>query len=286
MVKTMNIAFFYKVILFSILILFLMIQGSIAEKTVKPKCNLRLGVVNTPGYSGLMDYLLQDFTKETGITVETYSGKDIYTRADQGEFDILISHYGKPRLKNFIDNGYGFWPRMVFANQAVIIGPKNDPAGIKGLRSSIEAFKRIADTRSPFIISNMGKTSHFLADYLYHSSGEPDAGDWFRRINKNKKEAVRQAEKEKAYTIWGAFPFLRYQKNQGSELEVMVYKDSLLQRVMVAIVVNPEKIAGVNHEGAITLQDYLISPKTQAKVAAYRCMGVEYQLWYPAARHN
>lgn len=247
---------------------------------------VRLAIVNTPKMSGLIDALAADFEKESGLRVSIYSGNDVYEKARAGEADIVISHYGKSGVQDFVMEGMGSWPAMVFSNQLVIAGHKSDPAGIRGLASATEAMSRIANAKAPFV-ANEVPTVSYLGDLLMAAAGNPAKGDWYIEHQAAKGRAVGLAEDKKGYVIWGALPFLRYlEKHPGSQMEIMVSADSLLQRVMAAIVVNPGKIAGANKAGAEAFRDYLLSSTAQAKIAAFRTPGSAAQLWWPAARNN
>lgn len=247
---------------------------------------VRLAVVNTPQFSGLLDDLLPGFERETGITVEVYSGEDVYRKARAGKADLVISHYGKKGVERFVMEGYGAWPKMVFANQAALIGHKSDPAGVRGLTSVAEALRRIADTKTPFVHNDIPGID-YLTEIALTSAGQPDRQGWFIDSGAVKAAAVLLAEEKKGYVIWGAFPFLRFDAERASsELEILVAEDPSLQRVMAAIVVNPDKVPGVNAGGAGKLLDYLLLPQTQARIAAFRIPGSDLQLWWPAGRNN
>lgn len=247
---------------------------------------LRLAIVNTPKMSGLIDALAADFEKQSGIKLAIYSGEDVYERARAGEADIVISHYGKEGVESFVQEGLGDWPQMVFANQLVIAGHKSDPAGIKGMASATAAFAKIAQAKAPFVANDLPGVS-YLTQVLRAGAGVETAEDWFFEHQAAKGQAVRLAEERKGYVIWGALPFMRFlSKHPGSEMEVMVSADSLLQRVMAAIVVNPEKIKGANRQAAERFRSYLVSARTQAMIANYRSPGADVQLWWPSARNN
>jgi tungstate transport system substrate-binding protein len=246
---------------------------------------VRLAVVNTPHYSGLLDSLLPGFEAATGLSVEVYSGNDVYQRAREGRADIVISHYGKHGVESFVLEGYGSWPKMVFANQSVLIGPRSDPAGIRGLSSASEALGRIAKVKAPFI-ANEGKGAAYLANLLWDAAGRPDKGDWFVETDRVNVAAALLAEEKQGYFIWGAHPFLRFASQRESDLEILVSADPLLQRIMAAVIVDPGKVEGVNVEGATALCDYLLSPPIQAKIAAFRSPWSDRQLWWPAGRDN
>jgi tungstate transport system substrate-binding protein len=258
-------------------------QGSAhAEPDLK---TVRLAIVNTTQFSGLIDSLLADFQASTGLKVTVYSGSDLYDHARAGEADIVISHYGKAPVERFVLDGYGSWPRTVFSNQAAIIGPKSDPAHIRGMTSGVEAFSKIASAKAPFIANDLPGVT-YLTSILWESSGEPDKSGWYLETGVSKGKAIQFAEEKQGYVIFGALPFLRYKSKHNSEMEIMVGADPLLQRVMAITIVNAEKVPNVNTVGAKSLQTYLLSPKVQAKIAAYRSPGSDLQLWWPAGRNN
>ena len=246
---------------------------------------VRLAVVNTPEYSGLIGHLVEDFEKKTELRIEVSSSSDVFKRARDGKADIVISHYGREEVEKFVLDGYGTWPRMVFSNQAALIGPASDPAKIKGLSSATEAFSRIAGLKLSFIVNSIDGIE-YVEDLLWAAAGNPAKGDWYNDTGIEKADVVRLAEEKHAYFLWGAYPFLRYKNRQGSNLEIMVSADPVLQRVMAAIIVNPKKIQSVNSEGAEIFLDYLLNPATQAKIALFRSYGMDVQLWWPAGRDN
>ena len=271
-------------VLFSSWLLLPIISGQVigAEKINK---TIRLAVVNTPDYSGLLEHLLPEFEEKSGYLVDVYSGSDVYEKAREGKADIVISHYGKYQVKDFVLGGYGSWPKMVFSNQVVIIGPSNDPANIKGFDKAADALAKIASTGSKFIHNPIPGVV-YLTDTLWHMAGRPDKEEWFIQEPVVKAQAARLAEKTNGYFIWGASPFLKYQKKTDAKMEIMVSSDPLLQRIMSSTLVNPERFSDINAEGANALQAFLLGADTQAKIAEFRVKGYEHQLWWPAGRHN
>ena len=271
--------------LLSVLVISALLGTANATEVADAKV-VRLAVVNTPQFSGLLDDLLPGFERETGITVEVYGGEDVYKKARSGKADLVISHYGKKGVERFVKDGFGTWPRMVFANQAALIGHKNDPAGVRGMTSVAGALRRIADARAPFVRNDIPGVD-YLTEIALESAGQPDRQGWFIDSGAVKAAAVLLAEEKKGYVIWGALPFLRFDAERASsELEILVAGDPSLQRVMAAIVVNPDKVPGVNADGAGKLLEYLLSPRVQARIAAFRVPGSDLQLWWPAGRNN
>jgi tungstate transport system substrate-binding protein len=246
---------------------------------------VRLQVVNVPIDSGLFAELLPDFERTTGYRVEVNKGEAVYDLARQGAADLVLSHYGHQQVDNFMADGLGFWPRAVFANQAVLAGPASDPAGIRGMQDAVEAFRRIAQTKSRFIVNNAA-TEKYLAQVLWEGAGRPDPTGWYSDTGLRDQPSVQAAERSSAYVLWGIIPFLKFKESTKSGLEAYALDDPLLQRMMMTVIVNPEKIAGVNVAGAFALQKYLTSPEIQARIRAFRYPGVNDQLFWPAARDN
>jgi tungstate transport system substrate-binding protein len=246
---------------------------------------VRLAVVNTPYQSGLLASLLPQFEKTSGYRVEVYSGSDVYEQAESGKVDLLISHYGKAPVEQFVTSGKGAWPRPVFSNQAVLVGPKDDPAKIRGMTDPIAAMKKIIASGSRFLAtSNAGE--RYLSELLIAGAGNPQRGAWYIATDKSKGRAMTFAEEKGAYTIWGSFPFERFRRKHATGLEVMVWDTPIFHRVMATIVVNPEKFPGANAQGARALEAYLLTPAAQAAIAGFREEGLDRQTWWPAGRNN
>jgi ABC-type tungstate transport system permease subunit len=97
---------------------------------------------------------------------------------------------------------------------------------------------------------------------------------------------MQAAAQKGGYTIWGVTPFLKFQQQNHVSLEPLVLGDPILQRIMVAIVVNPKTVSGVNEAEAKALQQYLLTPAAQAQIRTFRVPGIDQELWWPAGRNN
>jgi tungstate transport system substrate-binding protein len=246
---------------------------------------VRLAVVNTPHKSGLLAFVLPEFERRTGYRVEVYSGSDVYLQAELGKADILISHYGKAPVEQFVLTGKGAWPRPVFSNQIVLVGPTSDPAKIRGMTDPFDAMKKIAASGSKYVAAS-DPGGRYLSELLLAGSGNPERGTWYIEAHESKERAMKFAEERNAYTVWGSFPFERFRRKHKSGLEVMVWDTPIFHRVMATIVVSPKVSREPNVEGAKALEAYLLSPSTQASIAAFREEGLGRQTWWPAGRDN
>jgi len=248
---------------------------------------VRLALVNVP--DEVLRSLLPVFREQHGHSaVIAYTGNDPFSEGRAGRADLVIAHFGHAGVEPFITAGLGRWPKAVFANQMALIGPSSDPAGVRGVRTLSEAFRRIATTKSRYVANaSAGGTYLEAIAAAGMSSGRPVSPDSGGLEN---AAAVRFAAERGAYVIWGIPPFLRWKRQQSIEqatdLEPLVIDDPTMQRIMVAIVVNPSAVKGVNSPGAEAFQSFLLGPAIQARIAAFRYPDFNQQVWWPAGRHN
>ena len=246
--------------------------------------SVRLALVNVP--SDVLRPLLPDFQKQTGKSAEiVYTGNDPFAVARDGKADLVISHYGHPGVQPFITAGLGLWPHAVFANTYALLGPPNDPAHVRGLTNAAEALRRIAQTKSPFVV-NDSAGGKYIENILWSDAGIEPTGSWYGDLKVEGPAAAQAADKRAAYVLWGLPPFLRLKRQAHLELEPLVVNDPLFERIMVSIVVNPEKIRGANADAAKAFEAYLLAPSTQARIRAFRYPDFDQQTWWPAGRNN
>jgi tungstate transport system substrate-binding protein len=244
---------------------------------------LRVAVVNTPDV--LLNELLPEFTRKTGYAIRLQVTEGVYDLARQGMADLVIAHYGHAGTEAFMTEGLGQWPRMVFANQAALIGPSTDPVGIGNTNDAVEAFRRIVERGGEFIVNN-APTERYLAEVLWEAIGRPDKEGWFVDLGLRDQQAIEMASRRGAHTLWGLVPFVRLRDQRPLGMEALVVNDPLFQRVMVSIVVNPERAPRVHFEAALELQRFLLAPATQARMRQFRHHGLGAQTWWPAGRNN
>ncbi|MEM9492777.1 MAG: hypothetical protein AAGC55_26755 [Myxococcota bacterium] len=257
---------------------------------------VRVAAVNTTVSTGLLDALLPDFTAASGLDIELLGadevsegkrgrGHKLFEAARAGQVDLIIAHYGKPDVVPFVSEGLGELPRLVFANQVALIGPADDPAQIAGMSDAAQALAKIAAVGAPYIVNNLDGLK-YLSSVLWHAADQPERGSWYIEAEEGKARAVRLAEERGGYVLFGVQPFLHFKNKHDSDMEILVWRDPLLQRAMATIVVSPERVRGVNHAGALALQRYLLSAPVQAKIRAFRMSGNDQQFWWPMARNN
>src|SRR5262245_6082811 len=189
-----------------LLVMLLLSAATDDSEPAQSKRVLRVAAVITPESSGLLQQLGAEFEKQTGTSVHVDSRQDVFGLARDGKVDLVIAHYGHRGIEDFFADDLGAWPRPVFSNQAALIGPSSDPARISAAGDAVEAFRRIAESRSPFVVNN-SQTEKYLAEILWQAAGKPDRTGWYRdkglRNQAETKDAIRAAVEEKGYTLWG-----------------------------------------------------------------------------------
>lgn len=282
-------------------------------RAVAQSTTIRLASVPSPAETGLIRDLLPEFERQSGYRVTVYAGEDLYHVARRGEADLVISHYGHHDTDAFMAEGLGLWPRAVFANQIAIFGPAADPAGIRGLQDAGEAFRRIAAAGPPSrFISNNSAIMKYIESVLWEAAGRPARESWYVNTGASEAEGLTQAALIRGYYIFALPPFLRWQESCLAEArasaaavprarplaapgdspgapcdaEALMLAGPMPSRLMIASVVNPQRVAGVNAAGAAALQAYLLRPAVQARIERFRDQRTPHQLWRAAGLHN
>ena len=261
-------------------------QAAPTPAAATPSTTLRVASVPTAVEGGILPSLLAEYEASSGTKVDLTVGTEaIYDLARAGKCDLVVSHFGHKQAAAFVMDGLGEWPCTVFSNQAALLGPPGDPAKVRDLPDLVEAFSRIARARAPFVANDIDGV-HYVTEILWNAAGRPDRTGWFLEPKQKGEEALELAATKGAYMLWGLTPFFRQQQAKLRPLEPLVVADPLLQRMMVTIVVRPERTAGVNAAGARALQAYLLEPATQARMRTIHYPGAEHALWSPAGRNN
>jgi len=260
--------------------------GAAIATTAQP-AGVRLALVNVP--DDVLRPLLPLFEQQTKLRATiVYTGNDPFAVGRAGDADLVISHYGHEGVEPFVTAGLGLWPKATLANQMALMGPASDPAHVRESRSLADAFRKIAAAKAAYV-SNASNGARYLEEIATSSAGIA-RGSVFGAGELQNAAAVKAAADRGAYVIWGVPPFLQWKRQQSVEqatdIEPLMIDDSTLQRIMVSIVVNPKAVKGVNADGALKLQSFLLTPEIQARIAAFRYPDFNQQVWWPAGRHN
>jgi tungstate transport system substrate-binding protein len=232
--------------------------------------------------SGLFGYLLPIFKAKTGIEVKVIAqgtGQALDT-ARRGDADVVFVH-ARAQEEKFLAEGFGVKRFDVMYNDFVLIGPKSDPAGVRG--KDIEtALKAIQAKAAPFVSRGDRSGTHSAELALWKQAGIDIAagkGPWYREIGQGMGAALNTAAAMNGYTLSDRGTWISF-KNRG-DLDIVVEGDKRLFNQYGVMLVNPEKYPGVKKELGQAFVDWLISPEGQAAIAGYKIDGQ--QLFFPDA---
>jgi tungstate transport system substrate-binding protein len=236
--------------------------------------------------SGLLDVLLPSCLKDTGITVNVIAkgtGAAIRDGMD-GNVDIIFVH-ARAREEKFVVEGYGTKRYAVMHNDFVIVGPPDDPAGVRGMGDAAGALRKISSSKSLFVSRGDDSGTHTRERELWRLTGlDPGGGnDWYLSIGQGMGKTLTFADEKKAYTLAdrGTCIKYRYGRDLPVELEVLVEGDPALVNPYGVIPVSPERYPRVRHDLARQFAEWLVSERGQSVIGGYRLLGR--QLFIPDA---
>ncbi|MFZ1907315.1 MAG: substrate-binding domain-containing protein [Steroidobacteraceae bacterium] len=233
--------------------------------------------------SGLFDYLLPIFKQKTGIIVRVIAqgtGQALDT-GRRGDADVVFVHSKAAELK-FVADGESLRRYPVMYNDFVLIGPKSDPAGVRGTRDIGKALRHIRAHRATFV-SRGDRSGTYLAEVsLWKAAGvdiEKERGAWYKSIGQGMGAALNFAAATNGYVLADRATWLHF-RNRG-DLQIVVQGDSRLFNQYGVMLVNPQKHPNVKKDLGQQFIDYLVSPEGQRDIANYKIDGQ--QLFYPDA---
>jgi tungstate transport system substrate-binding protein len=218
--------------------------------------------------SGLLDVLVPLFEKQSGIkakVVATGSGQALEL-GRRGDADVLLAH-SPAAEKQFVDEGYGVDRKQIMWNDFVIVGPEDDPAGVRKLKAVTEAFAKIAEAKARFVSRGDESGTHVKEKAIWSQAGVQPQGDWYIRAGAGMAAALRIAGEKQAYCLTDRSTFLS--QRDRLRLAILNEGDPLLRNVYSVILINPEKHPHVKHEAAKKFADFFASPEAKRIIAEF-----------------
>lgn len=225
--------------------------------------------------SGLLDYLIPFFRRDTGIEVRYIAvgtGQALDT-ARRGDADVVLVHAPAAELK-FMAEGEGLCRSPVMQNEFVVVGPPSDPAGIRGLTNATEAFRRIYANDSVFISRGDNSGTHIMelriwswVGYTLTTANNP----WYTESGQGMGATLEMASQLRGYTLTDDGTFLV--RSGSLNLEIDVRHDPPLQNYYSVIPVNPSQHPSVFVDGAVAFAKWMVSPRGQGLIAGYSVGG-------------
>lgn len=268
---------------------------------------LKMSTTTSTESSGLLDVLMPEFLKDTGIEVKVIAkGTGAAIRdGEDGNVDVIFVH-AKAREEEFVAKGFGTKRYAVMHNDFVVIGPAADPAGIKGMSDGKQALTKIAAAKTPFISRGDDSGTHTLEQALWQASGlalaeqsqkivsdgkekeikykvPADSAAWYMSIGQGMGKTITFAEEKQAYTIAdrGTYIKFKYGKTPAVELDILCEGGEALANYYGVIPVNPAKHPQVRNDLAMQFVTWITSARGQKLIGGYTLEGK--QLFFPDA---
>ena len=269
---------------------------------------IKMSTTTSTQASGLLDVLLPELEKDTGIIVKVIAkgtGAAIRDGMD-GNVDVIFVH-AKAREEKFVAEGYGTKRYAVMHNDFVILGPAKDPAGIQGGKKAVEALKKIAGAKTAFVSRGDDSGTHTKEQQLWKASGLPlekktstivkkgnkrevtfshpvGLGEWYLSIGQGMGKALTFADEKQAYILADRGTFIKYKlgRDVPIELDILCQGDPALTNPYGVIPINPRKHPHVKYDLAKEFAQWLVSARGQSMINGYRLLGK--LLFYPDAQ--
>jgi len=233
--------------------------------------------------SGLFDHLLPGFKAKTGIDVRVVAqgtGQALKT-GERGDADVVFVHDTEAEIK-FVNAGFGIDRRVVMYNDFVVVGPKNDPASIHGIKDATVALKKIAAMQVPFVSRGDNSGTHNAELRLWKAAGidvKAVSGRWYRETGSGMGPTLNTAAAMQAYTLADRGTWLSF-KNRG-DLAIQIEGDPRLFNQYGVMLVNPAKHPHVKQDLGKAFVNWITSAEGQQAIADYKISGE--QLFFPNA---
>jgi tungstate transport system substrate-binding protein len=242
---------------------------------------LTLSTTTSTYETGLLDYMLAPFEKENNCIVHCLSlgtGKAIQVAKD-GNADVILVHARADEDK-FVAEGWGVNRQDVMYNDFLIMGPKEDPAKIKGLKSATEALKLIAEANQPFVSRGDESGTHKREKMFWNKLNISPASakdSWYMEAGQGMAATLKIADEKNGYVLLDRATY-NFQKDK-TRLVLLLDGDDQLLNPYGIIAVNPEKFPHVKFDLATKLIEFFISERGQKMIADYKINGE--QLYFP-----
>jgi len=263
-----------------LLVFFLIFLSAFFSPQLPAKETLTLASTTSTLDSGLFDALIPPFENKFDCAVKIIAvgtGQAMRLARD-GNADVLLVHDREAEEK-FVAEGFGIARLDVMHNDFVVVGPKNDPAGISGLKAA-EAFKKIAAAGSFFVSRGDDSGTHKKELQLWKASGVHPAGKWYLESGNGMDATLRIANEKIAYCLVDRATWLAHQKEIDT-LVIVAQGDAQLFNPYSVIVVSPTKFPWLNVKLANSFAEFIRSAEGQAIIRAFGKDKFGSALFYP-----
>ena len=248
--------------------------------------SLMMATTTSTEDTGLLDYLMPLFEKDTGIALKwtaTGTGKALKL-GETCDVDVLLVHAPSAE-KKFIESGFGKDRKEVMYNDFVIIGPEKDPAGIKG-KNLADALTAVKGKQALFMSRGDDSGTHKTEQELWKTSGIqlPDKETWYVSTGQGMLTTIMIAQEKNGYTLTDRGTYIKYNsQNKGNAaLKILVEGDKNLLNQYSVLTLDPVKCPKAKYDLALDFSNWMASPKAQKLIRDFLLMGE--QLFFPNAK--
>jgi tungstate transport system substrate-binding protein len=256
--------------------------GSVAHGAEAGKQSVILSTTTSTQDSGLLDELVPLFEKQSGHSVKTISvgtGQALALGA-KGDADVVLVH--APSLeKKYVADGKLRNRRLVMYNDFVIIGPKDDPAKIRSIKSATAALQAIAAAKANFVSRGDKSGTHTLESALWETAGIEPKGSWYIEAGQGMGATLGIANERNAYTISDRGTYLAFKKRVS--LPIWLEGDRALLNIYSVLEVNPANGPRVNSAGGKAFADFMVAPEAQKVIRTFGDKKFGQPLFVPVA---
>ncbi|NLF77841.1 MAG: tungsten ABC transporter substrate-binding protein [Chloroflexi bacterium] len=261
---------------FQLLLIFslsLILVGTNASAQDDDAQRLILATTTSTYDSGLLDYILPDFeaTYNADVDVISVGTGQAIALGESGDADVLLVH-ARAREDAFVEAGHGLIRYDVMYNDFVIVGPSEDPAGIRGMTVATEALAKIAESGASFVSRGDDSGTHTKELSVWEAAAITPEGDWYISSGQGMGEVLTMSAEMQGYTLSDRATYLA-RESEGLALEILVEGDPILFNPYGVIPVNPELHPNVNAEMAQAFAHWIISLPTQDLIASFQVNG-------------
>ncbi len=254
---------------FLFLMMGVLLVGAIGCQAQAEKKPIRMSTTTSVNDSGLMAFLQPEFEKATGYKLEITSAGSgaAIKKGETGDADLLLVH-SKAAEEAFIAQGFDEVRYPFMYNFFVIVGPADDPAGVKGSASAAEAFKAIASKGATFVTRGDKSGTNSAELKIWKDSGlEPDPAKntWYKNIGAGMGQALNTASEMQAYTLSDKATYLA---NRGN-LEILLEDVADMKNTYSLIAISTKRFAETNLQGAEAFIDWIKTDKARELIAKY-----------------
>lgn len=247
---------------------------------------IRLSSTIGPVDAGIIPLLADTYKAKTGteFVIEKAGTGATLEKAKTGNFDLVVVH-ARALEDQFIADGFGQNRRDFMYNDFVILGPENDPAGIKGMKSATDAFKKIAEAKVPFISRGDMSGTHVAEMKVWKAAGispDGDKDEWYTVFSLGKLgngPTTIFADKRGAYTLMDRATYLT--KKSGLKIVPLVEGDPILLNLIAAIEVSPKRFPNVNNADVVKFVDWLCGDEAQTIIKDFKVSEYGEPLFFP-----